>query len=128
MKIRNVLKGVLGGGVVSLVLATAALAQQPAATSQTAEAHEGDVERGKHYYVAYGCYMCHGFEGQGGAGPKLGPDPMAFQAFVRYVRAPKGSMPPYTEKLLPNEQDLADIHAYLRARPGPAPLSVLPPP
>ena len=30
--------------------------------------------------------------------------------------------------VLPEEQDLADIHAYLRARPGPAPLSVLPPP
>ena len=39
-----------------------------------------------------------------------------------------GTMPPYTEKLLPDEQDLADIHAYLRARSGPAPVSVLPPP
>jgi len=96
---------------------------------EAASAPEGDIEQGKELFMTIGCYACHGIEGQGGfGGPKLGPDPMAFPAFVRYVRAPGGSMPPYTETLLPDEQNLADIHAYLRARPGPAPLSVLPPP
>jgi hypothetical protein len=34
-------------------------------------------------------------------------------------------MPPYTEKLLTSEGDLADIHAYLATRPKPAPVSAL---
>lgn len=51
-------------------------------------------------------------EGQGGtAGSRLAPNPLAFQRFVKDVRAPKGVMPPYTEKLLNSQQDLADIHA-----------------
>ena len=96
---------------------------------ESASAPEGDIGQGKELFMTIGCYVYHGIEGQGGfGGPKLGPDPMAFPAFVRYVRAPVGTMPPYTETLLPDEQDLADIHAYLRARSGPAPLSVLPPP
>ena len=131
MSIRHAWKPLLVAGVFPLLIGTGARAQQTAATDQNGGAPAGDVERGKRYYVGYGCYMCHGFEGQGGAigaGPKLGPDPIPYRAFVQYVRTPRGVMPPYSEKLLPNEQDLADMHAYLRARPAPAPLSVLPPP
>jgi hypothetical protein len=46
---------------------------------------------------------------------------------MKYVRAPRGEMPPYTTKALPNDQDLRDIHAFLSSRPGAAPVSVLPP-
>jgi ubiquinol-cytochrome c reductase cytochrome c subunit len=74
-----------------------------------------------------GCYQCHGNEGQGGvAGPRLAPAPMlAFRAFVTYVRAPRGEMPPYTAKVM-SEQNLADIYAYLAARPQPPPLKSIP--
>ncbi len=123
--------GVIGAaGAVVLALGIAGQAMLAAPGEQgSVLAPEGDIERGKNLFMTIGCYACHGIEGQGGfAGPQLGPDPMAFPAFVRYVRAPGGTMPPYTETLLPDEQDLADIHAYLRARSGPAPLSVLPPP
>ena len=116
-------------GAAVLVLGLAGQGIRAAPEQASTAAPQGDIERGKTRFMTIGCYACHGIEGQGGfGGPKLGPDPMAFPAFVRYVRAPTGSMPPYTETLLPDEQDLADIHAYLRARPGPAPLSVLPPP
>ena len=56
--------------------------------------------------MEYGCYECHGREGQGGVafGPRLAPNPMAHAAFVRYVRAPPGDMPPYTDKLITSEQ------------------------
>jgi len=126
---RNIRHDVVAvAGAALLVLG---LVSQPtqAGEQESASVPEGDIEQGKELFMTIGCYACHGIEGQGGfGGPKLGPDPMAFPAFVRYVRAPVGTMPPYTETLLPDEQDLADIHAYLRARSGPAPLSVLPPP
>ena len=131
MHARNIRHGVIGtAGAVLLVLGVAGPPTQAMPREQaSASAPEGDIEQGKELFMTIGCYACHGIEGQGGfGGPKLGPDPMAFPAFVRYVRAPGGTMPPYTEKLLSDEQDLADIHAYLRARSGPAPLSVLPPP
>ena len=130
MYIRAVPRGVIGAAcAVLLVLGLAGQGIRAMQAQEAASAPEGDIEQGKELFMTIGCYACHGIEGQGGfGGPKLGPDPMAFPAFVRYVRAPGGTMPPYTEKLLPDEQDLADIHAYLRARSGPAPLSVLPPP
>ena len=119
MHARNIRHGVIGAaGAVLLALGVAGQLTQAMPREQgSASAPEGDIEHGKELFMTIGCYACHGIEGQGGfGGPKLGPDPMAFQAFVRYVRAPGGTMPPYTEKLLPDEQDLADIHAYLRAR------------
>lgn len=86
-----------------------------------------DADRGKRLYVKDGCYQCHGREGQGApaTGPRLGPNPMALAAFIRYVRAPIGDMPPYTAKVV-SDAELTDIRAFLAARPGPAPKSVLP--
>jgi mono/diheme cytochrome c family protein len=76
------------------------------------------VENGKKLYVAVGCWTCHGYSAQGGAGIRLGPDPLPLPAFIRYVRAPTRQMPPYTAKVL-KDSDLADIHAYLRTVPKP---------
>lgn len=101
----------------------------PAATrapSPQASAPAGNAENGKKLFTKYGCSECHGGEGQGSiTGPRLGPNPLPLPAFVRYVRAPRGEMPPYTDKLLTLQQDLADIHAFLTSRPRPAPASVL---
>ena len=68
-----------------------------------------------------GCSQCHGNEGQGGAaGPRIGRSPMlAFRNFVTYIRGPRGEMPPYSAKVIP-EKDVADIYAYLASLP-PAP-------
>jgi hypothetical protein len=86
---------------------------------QTTAAPQGDAERGKTLFVKVGCYQCHNYEGHGGAaGARLAPNPLPFRGFIGYVRSPKGDMPPYREKVLP-EQDLADIYAYLRSRPRP---------
>ena len=62
-------------------------------------------------YVANGCYQCHGYAAQGGAGARLSPNPPALATFIRLVRRPLNAMPPYTEKVL-SDQQLADIHAY----------------
>lgn len=100
-------------------------AATPAAPPQTS-ASAGNVENGKKLFMKYGCSACHGGEGQGSvAGSRLGPNPLPLPAFVRYVRAPRGEMPPYTDKLLTLQQDLIDMHAFLTSRPQPAPARVL---
>jgi ubiquinol-cytochrome c reductase cytochrome c subunit len=112
---------------VSSPVDVAVRAQSPPA-AQTAPA--GNAQAGRKAYMKTGCRSCHGNEGQGGAstGPRLAPNPSAFAAFSRYVRAPRANMPPYGEKLL-SDAELADIYAFLRAQPGPAKVdSLLPPP
>jgi mono/diheme cytochrome c family protein len=37
---------------------------------------------------------------------------------ARYVRKPTGGMPPYTAKVM-SDQELADIYAFLQSRPHP---------
>ncbi|MFL6796651.1 MAG: c-type cytochrome [Xanthobacteraceae bacterium] len=82
-------------------------------------AFAASAEKGKTAFVQHGCWQCHAFEGQGGVtGPKLAPDPLAFEAFSAFVRTTNRAMPPYSEKVLSNE-DLADIHAYLASIPKP---------
>jgi mono/diheme cytochrome c family protein len=78
----------------------------------------GNAANGKRLYTAYGCYQCHGREGQGSSatGPGIGPNPVALAAFVRYVRQPGGQMPPYTSKLV-SEAELADIYAFVQNLP-----------
>jgi len=108
------------------VLAVAVLAQSPSAVQPASAAPPGDAERGKTLFVKNGCYQCHNYEGHGGtAGARIAPNPLPFRAFVAYVRAPRGDMPPYTAKVMA-EQDLADVYAYLRSRPRPADVSRIP--
>ncbi len=86
----------------------------------------GRVEVGGALYRNTGCYQCHANEGQGGAqGPRLGPDPVSLPRFTWYVRHPSGGMPPYTTAVM-SDQDLADIHAFLAARPQPPEISSIP--
>jgi ubiquinol-cytochrome c reductase cytochrome c subunit len=90
-------------------------------------AQAGNADQGKKLYVSYGCYQCHGYEAQGSnaTGPRLGPRPIAFASFTRYVRQPTGQMPPYTVKVV-SDADLADIYAFVQTRPVPPPLQSIP--
>jgi mono/diheme cytochrome c family protein len=98
----------------------------PPAGQSAASAPAGRVETGAMLYRKVGCYQCHVEQAQGGAnGPRLGPDPIPFARFAQYVRNPTGEMPPYTDKVLSN-QDLADIYAWLQARPRPPAVSTIP--
>ena len=102
-----------------------AVAQAQGTGASAAAAPAGNVDNGKKLYNTVGCWQCHGYSGQGGAGSKIAPDPMPFPAFTRYVRAPKGQMPPYSAKVL-KDSDLADIHAFLRSLPQPRPAREIP--
>lgn len=105
--------------VVGLLIVAAVSAQTPAPQQNTAPAGNADI--GRKLYVSYGCYQCHGYEAQGSnaTGPRLGPRPMAFAAFSRYVRQPTGQMPPYTAKVV-SDADLTNIYAFVQSRPAPA--------
>ena len=76
----------------------------------------GDAERGKADFLRYGCYTCHGYDAQGVPGKRLAPNPLPWPAFSSFVRSSPGEMPTFTAQVLP-DQDLADIHAYLRSKP-----------
>jgi ubiquinol-cytochrome c reductase cytochrome c subunit len=107
------------------ILLTASLmaivsAVNSAAQPAPAQTPPGNAKSGQTLYMKIGCYQCHGSQGQGGAaGPRLGPAPMvAYRAFAAYVRAPRAEMPPYTAKVV-SDQELADMYAFLAALPSP---------
>jgi Cytochrome C oxidase, cbb3-type, subunit III len=87
-----------------------------AVNSGASEPERPHVDRNA--YVAYGCYQCHGYEGQGGGiygGPRIAPRVWPFAAFASQLRRPRGSpipMPAYSPAIL-NEADLKRIYDYL---------------
>ncbi|MGZ3367920.1 MAG: c-type cytochrome [Caulobacteraceae bacterium] len=101
-----------------LSLALSGLAAAAVAGSALAQdaAPKGDAVHGKKIYVADGCWQCHGYQGQGGAAPKLAPTPLPYEAIARQLRKPCGTMPVYTHVTTP-DQDVADIYAYLQSMP-----------
>ena len=109
------------------MLAQQAPAPAPAPASAAAEPAR-NLENGKKLFEKYGCSDCHGLLGQGAptSGPRIAPNPLPLAAFIRYVRAPRAQMPPYTAKVMP-DQELADVRAYLAAVPKPTPVTVLAP-
>jgi len=86
-------------------------------------------EKGKDAYMKHGCFQCHGTIGQGSvitsAGKVLTDTAMPYEAFAAFVRTTNRAMPPYSEKILSNE-DLADIYAYLQSIPKAADYKTIP--
>jgi mono/diheme cytochrome c family protein len=119
MTMRMLHRLVAGATFLAVIGSMSAMAQQAPPA--------GNAKAGQTLFMKIGCYQCHGNEGQGGAaGPRIGRAPMlAFGAFATYVRAPRGEMPPYTTKVIP-EQGLADIYAYLAGLPRPPALESIP--
>jgi ubiquinol-cytochrome c reductase cytochrome c subunit len=118
---------VVFAGILLLLAASKAAAQSAAAARPSAGVPAGNAERGKTIYRRDGCWECHGFDAQSGGntGPKLGPPPMPFPAFTNQLRTPRNQMPPYTAKVLP-DQDLADIYAFLQTLPQPPKVDSIP--
>ena len=111
----------------AVMVLLAACAGVIAQASKPGAAPAGSAQNGKRIYVSYGCYQCHGREGQGSAatGPRIGPRPIPFAVFAQYVRQPAGQMPPYTSKIV-TDSELADIYAFLQARPQPTAVKNIP--
>jgi ubiquinol-cytochrome c reductase cytochrome c subunit len=87
-----------------------------------------DVDAGRTVYVKTGCAACHGLEGQGAptSGPRIAPNPLPLEAFVSYIRTPKNQMPPYTAKVI-TDDELRQVRVFLESRPKPAAATVLGP-
>jgi mono/diheme cytochrome c family protein len=98
------------GLAAALIAGTAAVA---------AQAPQGNAQRGHDVFVRVGCYSCHGYQGQGaGTGPRIARTAHSWAAFSTFVRNTSGDMPPFTQRVLP-DQDLADIYTYLESLPVP---------
>jgi len=87
----------------------------------------GNSQNGKKLFTSYGCFECHGnhAEGTSVGGPRLGPNPIPFPAFSKYIRQPTGQMPPFTIKVT-SDADLADIYAFLQSLPQPPKVDSIP--
>ena len=92
---------------------------------QVADTPDGNPESGRRVFNDRGCYQCHGYEAHAGPGRRLAPNPIPFAALSRYVRAPTGQMPPYTNSVL-SDTELADIYAFLKSIPAPPPVESIP--
>ncbi len=107
----------------SLILMIALLVPAFLAAQQ---APAGDASRGKDLFMKYSCYACHGFSGQNGPGARLVPMRMTPAAFTAYVRSPRTrQMPSFSAKVL-TDQQLADIHAYVKTLPDSKPAKDIP--
>jgi mono/diheme cytochrome c family protein len=115
--------------IVPLVVMVLAAASLSLTEARAQEVPKGDPANGKKVYLADGCFQCHGRVGQGGlmtgAAPILAQTKMPYAAYKRQLRNPINDMPPYSEKLL-SEQDVADIYAYLQSVPGRRPVKDIP--
>ena len=90
----------------------------------------GNVATGKALYSTYGCYACHGFNGETGARPFVGRwgNLATEQGFLAFLRGranvapipPSTSMPNFSEASLSDRQ-AKDIYAYIRTFKSSAP-------
>lgn len=90
-----------------------------AAAFSAAPAMAADGETPREVFNRVGCWSCHGYEGQGGRhGPAIARTSQNYEAFSAFVRTTSGAMPPFTERVV-SDQDLRAVHAYLQSLPEP---------
>lgn len=63
---------------------------------------------------------CHGTSGRGGVGPELAGTRLAFEDFLKQLRAPRALMPPFPPAVL-SESEARALYAYVREAPPPPP-------
>jgi mono/diheme cytochrome c family protein len=113
------------GTIATIALVAATLVAGASSLSAQTTAPAGDAKHGQQLFDVNGCYLCHNYQGQGtgsrrpaqNPGPNLAPNPIPWTAFVKQLRAPRVSMPPYDPSML-SDRDLADIYAFLAAQPA----------
>lgn len=79
---------------------------------------------GRELFESYQCWQCHGYQGQGGAAPRVAPSAYPFEAFERFVRYPN-QMPAYPRELL-GDDELRTIWEFLKAQPQPPAVEDIP--
>ncbi len=85
-----------------------------------------DAAQGRELFVTYGCWQCHGYEGQGSvAGVRIAPTLLPYAAFELLVRRPANVMPAYAPSALPDDV-LQDIFAFVQSVEEPPALEDIP--
>lgn len=128
--VRPVLKRLLARGMLGAWLTIASLplvGQDPESIPRADASPRGNPQNGKRLYDKYGCYECHGGQGQGSplSGPRIAPSPGSFSGFLTYIRRPTGQMPPYTRKIT-TDAELADMYAFLQSVSQPPDVEKIP--
>lgn len=128
--VRPGLKGLLAWGTLGVWLMIASLrlaGQDPDSIPKADAPPRGNPQNGKRLYDKYGCYECHGGQGQGSplSGPRIAPSPGSFSGFLTYIRRPTGQMPPYTRKIT-TDAELADMYAFVQSVPQPPDVEKIP--
>jgi mono/diheme cytochrome c family protein len=92
----------------------------------------GGATAGKALYYSYGCYACHGYNGETGARPFVGRwgHLATEQAFLTFLRGrvnvapvvPSTSMPNFSADVL-SDAKAKDIYAYIRSFKSSAPVA-----
>ncbi len=116
----------------NLLLAAALFccAVQGSAQTQRNASREA-LANGREAYMRIGCFACHGTVGHGGAGVRLAPNTLPWEAFQSWVRngTPGWSflrgMPAYSSTVL-SDEELADVHAFLASLPAPPAVEDIP--
>jgi len=98
----------------------APISNVPAPTSPVS----GNAVAGKGLYYTYGCYDCHGYNGETGARPFVGRwgNLQTEQSFLTFLRGranvapvtPATSMPNFSAQSIPDKQ-AKDIYSYIRS-------------
>ncbi len=76
---------------------------------------EGDVADGKRWYRMHNCFACHGENGHDGRGPDIAALDMSYRSFVSRLRNTETQVMPEFNKGKINDQDAADILAFLKS-------------
>ena len=112
MKTRIFYHLLLAAAALTMIGSSTAMAQTPAPSPAA-----GNAENGKKLWVTYLCWSCHGSSGRaGGAAPAITPSARSADDLIKYVRKPRGAMPPYTSKSI-SDRELTDIAAFMRTIP-----------
>jgi mono/diheme cytochrome c family protein len=101
-----------------------AAAPTPPSAQAAAKANRASAANGKAVFLRIGCQSCHGTVGQGGAGARLAPSTLPFDAFRTWVRSGTPGwtiargMPAFPASVV-TDDELADVRAYLASLPPP---------
>ena len=76
---------------------------------------DGNATEGQKWYTMHNCNGCHGNSGTEGGGPAIAGLDMSHRAFVSRLRKAETAIMPVYSKEKIDDQDAADILAYLKS-------------
>jgi len=110
---------------VALVLLGSLGAMVSTGVAQDGQAAAG----GRALYSDFGCYQCHGYQGQGSSAsppvPRIAPTVYPIEAFSAFVRTPVRLMPAYSPNVLSDAQ-LQAIYDFMQSIPEPPAVEDIP--